>query len=117
CSMSLPVKLLLPTPPAPVIAMTRAGREGAGSSGSCSPRAARETRRARATRFFWTKLSTRASCMPRPRVLAQVGDDLVERGARAEDAGHPHLMQFGNVHLGDDAAHQHADMLQAGLTQ
>src|SRR5262249_45083523 len=120
-SISLPVRLLLPTPPGPVTATTRGGSRGAGSPASpastCPPRATRLTRLASARPSPARNRSRSGASMPVPAGLPKEGDDLVQGRPRAEDAGDAHLQEARHVVLGDDAAHQHADVPQPGLAQ
>src|SRR5262249_62046517 len=108
------VSVLLPTPPAPVRDTTRAGAAGgpmaASTSSMCWPRASRLTSRDSARRSWAAKRSRSGLSMPALGVLTEIGDDLVQGGARAEHPRHAQLLKLAHVGLGDDAADQHADV-------
>src|SRR5262249_7692988 len=114
CSISLPVRVLLPTPPLPVTATTRAGLAGgptpARISSTCRPADSRLSSRARARRSRRRKRSKRGSSMAGGAPLAEEVHDLGDGGARPEDAGHAHLPEFRDVALWHDAADQDADV-------
>src|SRR5262245_25273103 len=121
CSMSLPMRVLLPTPPLPVNATTRLGVGGVGRcarlSAPISPRPARLSRRARAKRSPPRKRFSSVSSMSRLASLLEKIDYVLNRRARAKDVGNAELLQFGDVRLGNDAAHQHTDLLKSRLPQ
>ena len=50
-------------------------------------------------------------------MLLEESDDVRQRRAGAEDAGHAHFEEFGDVGFGDDAADQNADVAEAGVAQ
>src|SRR5713101_5668516 len=109
--ISFPINVLLPTPPLPVTAITRhflaaLGRPFNQELG-ISPYEARLSKRERAWRSprrNWSSSpsSMNSSALARP--IVQESDDLGHRRAGAENAGDPHLSQFGNVFLGNDTA-------------
>src|SRR5262249_43472006 len=121
CSMSLPMSELLPTPALPVKAMTRPGCAGTGKAPAMStrslPRATALKSCAKARRSRWRNRSSRLLSMDRLAAPAEKCHDIVQRRAGAEDAGHPHGLQLGNVRLGNDAADHDAHMLQLSVAQ
>src|SRR5262249_47639864 len=116
CSISLPMSVLLPTPPLPVMASTRAGFE-AGPSGIATPRAAKVMSRARLRRSFRFRPASNSSSMGRPAGLLQEFDYLRQRCTRTEHSGHAHFEQLRNVFFRDNAADENANISKIGFTQ
>src|SRR5262245_38013006 len=121
CSISLPTSVLLPTPPAPVSATTRAGLLAGPScarvSSPARPHAAKVNTRLSARRSCCRKRSSSSSGMGLLASLTQEVNDFREGRSRTKDAGHAHLEQLGDVALGNDAADQDADVLEFRLAQ
>src|SRR6266849_9226139 len=119
--MSRPMSVLLPTPAAPVKAVTRVGFVGGPRrsriSPMCSPRATRLSSCASARRSPWRNRSSSTSSMARLAPLLEVRDDVRQRRPRPQDARHSHLQQLGNVAFRNDAADQDADVIESRLAQ
>src|SRR5262249_3482759 len=109
------------TPAAPVMAITRARFAAwpswARNSLRRSPRAAWEMSLASARRSCWRNATSRSSDMGGPGTGAQELDDLRQRRARAEDAGHAQGRESRHVGFGNDAAHDHAHVTEPGFPQ
>src|SRR6185436_2895375 len=54
---------------------------------------------------------------PRLDVLIDEVHDVLHRAAGQENAGDPHVLQLWNVDIGNDAADQHTDVLEAFALQ
>src|SRR5262249_33345797 len=125
CSISLPISVLLPTPPLPVMATTRllscAGPSAARISPTCSPRARKLSKRARARRSWRRKRSRSGSSMAGPAdawgLVLEKGNDVGQRRAGTENARHAHGQQLGHIAFRHDAADQDADVFEAGFAQ
>src|SRR5438132_3357569 len=120
--ISRPINVLLPTPPLPVIAITKLCCLGFGiwfsSASGVSPRDTMLSSRDSACRSPCRNWSSRESSTNGSalfRLVAQERHDLRHGRAGAENVRNPHLFELGNVFFRDDAADQNAHMIELGF--
>src|SRR5438067_909679 len=117
--MSLPIKVLLPTPPLPVKATTRLRFETAGRrrriTSMCWPSARNDKMCASARRSRAAKRRGRSSSMAHAAPLPKEINDRVHAGARPEHLGDAHFQEPRNIRLRDDAADKDLNLFQAGI--